>query len=367
MHRTYRVAVIGGCGTWGRYYLHSNAAHPRCEIIGLVDRARDRRQAFAERYGIEHQYDEVDELLEEAVPDIASAIVPVGVNHSVVTTLAQAGVKALSCEKPIAPSLAEADAMVDVCRELGIPFGCGTAYWEVPHELDTVRWIRECNIGPLIGAAIPGGLPVEVSGGGCVQLTMLRLLTDMEVEWVEGYSFPSVDNYNHPDAACDAEADSPAYGHLGLSGGIVCDIPAPTKRRVACRVSVQGEGGSVYLTPPRSVHIVGRGAAATPVFPDFRNGKSPGFDRHYFRSAIDQLINAIEGSDQRLCSGFDYRQALEIAIALKLSATRGHERIHLPLEDRSLRILPHPYRLDGGDVAGWQSIGYSGPPEVVKG
>ena len=35
-----------------------------------------------------------------------------------------------------------------------------------------------------------------------------------------------------------------------------------------------------------------------------------------------------------------------------------------PLPERAHRLLPHPYRLFGGDVAGWQSIGYSGPPQV---
>ena len=39
-----------------------------------------------------------------------------------------------------------------------------------------------------------------------------------------------------------------------------------------------------------------------------------------------------------------------IAIALNLSARSDHQRIELPLEDRSVRIFPHPYRLRG---AGW--------------
>ena len=68
--------------------------------------------------------------------------------------------------------------------------------------------------------------------------------------------------------------------------------------------------------------------------------------------------------EEPLSSGEDYRRALETAIAFKLSAASGHQRVELPLEDRSHRLLPHPYRLFGGDVAGWQSIGYSGPPQV---
>ena len=38
--------------------------------------------------------------------------------------------------------------------------------------------------------------------------------------------------------------------------------------------------------------------------------------------------------------------------------TRG--QVALPLTDRSLRAYPHLYRLNGGDRAGWSSIGCGG-------
>tara|TARA_B100000674_G_C37559583_1_gene786696 strand:- start:339 stop:605 length:267 start_codon:yes stop_codon:yes gene_type:complete len=77
------------------------------------------------------------------------------------------------------------------------------------------------------------------------------------------------------------------------------------------------------------------------------------------------MVSAVERGDGQIeCSGHDYRQALEIALALKQSARSGHERVALPLVDRSLKIYPHDYRLRGGDVAGWGSIGYDGPPQV---
>ncbi|MCZ6675895.1 MAG: Gfo/Idh/MocA family oxidoreductase, partial [Candidatus Poribacteria bacterium] len=61
--KKYRVAVVGGAGTWGRRYLRAYANHPDCEIVALVDRAWDRRQAFADRYGIRVVYDTLDDLL----------------------------------------------------------------------------------------------------------------------------------------------------------------------------------------------------------------------------------------------------------------------------------------------------------------
>ena len=118
---------MGGAGTWGRYYLHAFAAHPDCEVVALVDRACQRRQVFAARYGIEATYDTVDELLVREVPDIVSAILPTAYTYDAVIACAEAGVRVVSCEKPIAAELARADAMVSVCRARGTALGEATA------------------------------------------------------------------------------------------------------------------------------------------------------------------------------------------------------------------------------------------------
>lgn len=113
---------------------------------------------------------------------------------------------------------------------------------------------------------------------------------------------------------------------------------------------------------PRPVLIQGRGASASPVFPGFFDDPLPD---SFFVPLIEGLIRAFDTGEDSRCSGHDYRQVLEIAIAFKQSAARNHQRLALPLADRSLRLLPHPYRLRGGDLAGWQSIGYTGPPPVI--
>ena len=360
--RKYRVAVVGGAGTWGRYYLRTFAQHPRCQVIALVDRARDRRQAFADRYAVPAVFDDVGELLAREIPDIVSVILPVAYTAGVVLQCAEAGVKVVSCEKPIAAQLSQADELVRRCRELGTILGCGTARWS-PYIPQIIDWVRAGNIGALTGVAMPNGLEREVSGGACHDLVLMRLLVGREVEWVEGWTQPPLLNFANPEAADDTEIDCPAYGRLGLSGGIVCELPPPNPdRRVPCTVSLTGEEGQVWICPPRPVLIQGKGATASPVFPGFFDDPPP---TDFFVPLIEDLMRAFDTGEDSRCSGHDYRQVLEIAIAVKQSAAHNHQRIALPLSDRSLRLLPHPYRLRGGDQAGWQSIGYTGPPPVA--
>lgn len=347
----YRVAVVGGAGTWGQRYLRAYAGHPGCEIIALVDPARDRRQALADLYGIEWVCDSVEELLAAETPDIVSAIVPVSRNPEIVITCARAGVRVVSCEKPIAVELSRADEMVDTCRAQGTVFSCGSVYSGMPYLRETLSWIRAGHLGRITGAAIPGGLPREVSGGCCVQLTLLRLLTGMEVEWVEGWTLPPEPGWVPLLGATKAEVDCPAYGRLGLSGDILCEIPAPRPgKNVSCQVAVSGEEGQVWLSSPRPVFIQGSGAKSIPVFPEFLE-KPPSDD--YFTRRIELLLRAFDTGYEEFDSGHGYRQALEIAAALKLSARLDHRRLSLPLNDRSQRIFPHPYRLYGGDMASW--------------
>ena len=365
--KKYRVAVVGGAGTWGRYYTRACAEHPRCELVALVDRARERRQRFAEHYGIPRTCDSIEELLADEVPDIVTASIPVAWIHDTVIACAEAGVGAVSCEKPIDYQLSRADETVRICRERGTAFGCGTAHWGEPFLPETAAWLREGHLGKVTAAAIPGGIPTEVSGGGCHTLTAMRFVTGLGVEWVEGAVHPPEPTYAVPEAESDTEIDRPAYGRLGLSGGAVYEMLDPKLGRGACSLSVSGENGRVWISRPRPVIVLGTGAEAAPVFPAFLEGppQSPGA-MHMIRRAVDRLVAACEaGSSEVPCSGEDYLRALETAIALVHSAARGGERIGLPLEDRSLKLYPHPYRLHGGDRAGWESIGYSGPPDIA--
>ncbi len=246
--KKYRVAVVGGAGTWGRRYLHAYANHPDCETVALVDRARDRRQTLSDHYGIETVYDTLDELLAATSPDIVSAVIPVSGNPEAVIACAEAGVKVVSCEKPISATLHQADEMVRICRERGTVFGCGSVYSGIPYLTDTLDWIRAGHLGRLTGATIPGGLPHEVSGGACVQLTLLRLLTGMDVDWVEGWILPPEPGYDVPPGFPSTEADCPAYGVLGMSGGIICEVLRPgSVAEPSGLVVVTGEEGEVRI------------------------------------------------------------------------------------------------------------------------
>ena len=71
---------------------------------------------------------------------------------------------------------------------------------------------------------------------------------------------------------------------------------------------------------------------------------------NYLVASIRSFVDAVRGESELWISGHDLRQALEVAIACKVSALRGNRPVKLPLKDRSLALYPRPYRWLGGDA-----------------
>ncbi|MBT3271625.1 MAG: Gfo/Idh/MocA family oxidoreductase, partial [Spirochaetales bacterium] len=245
----FRVAVAGGAGFWGAFYLRAFSLNPDCEVVALVDTAVGRREKFAARYGIPSVFDNVDDLLKADIPDIVSTVLPVSSSYDAVLACAEAGVSVISCEKPISESLVKADEMVNLCREKKIPFVCGTALWEIMH-LDRVHgWIREGHIGDIQSISIPSGISEYVSGNGCVTLNFLRFSTDTEAEWVEGRTWPAV--------AAETLDECGVSGVIGLSDGNTCAIPAPEEADPKVSgIIIKGEKGNVQVTGPKPVFTI---------------------------------------------------------------------------------------------------------------
>ena len=343
------VGVIGGAGFWGLKYLRAFSGHPDCELVCITDTAVERRELAAERFAIPRRYDSTDAMLAAEDLDIVSVVLPVSASYDAVMACLAAGVPVVTCEKPISESLARADSMVEEARAAGTPLFCGTALWEIPHFVQAIEWVRSEHLGKLVRVSIPSGFNDQVSGNGCVVLAFLRFITGREIEWVEGFTDP-------PQAAF-VDDDCNAYGTLGLAGGLTCTIAernnsGPTSDCVAA----QFESGQLWLMRRGIILIEGTGDHARPVYPAFlEDPVNSHFDR------VQSYLDAFTSRGEAPCSAHDLRQSLEIAIALKLSAREEHRRVTLPLKNRNQYLRPHPYRMLGGDVVGWDSLGLRPP------
>ena len=338
----YRVTIIG-CGRMGQNYAEAYTTYPDTEIVAIVDANRQRRAVLGARFGVAALYADVEALLQDIVPDIAVVVTPTKYMKDVVIACAEAGVKGISTEKPIAASLEDADAMVDACAARGVVFAGGNLQRAMNEVQETAARLHNGEFGNIRGASVHG-FGGEISGGGCQHISVLRLFTKAEVQEIVAWGTPV--------EALSAETDEGLIinGRFSLTNGLECNVfgtPTP------CRgVDVWTDECLVRWdwNPPEIFKGYDRHGNRIRLEPNY--SPYPWREFGYLTGSIRSFLAAVDGDGDPWITGADLRQALEVAIAAKLSAARNSAPVQLPLADRTLALYPRPYRWLGGDATG---------------
>jgi UDP-N-acetyl-2-amino-2-deoxyglucuronate dehydrogenase len=117
MSATLNFAIIG-CGHIAAKHAQGIASLPDARLAAITDADRGRALAFQERFGGK-LYSSLEELLAHADVDIVCICTPSGMHAAQGFACARAG-KHIVMEKPMALSLAEADRLLEACRERGV-------------------------------------------------------------------------------------------------------------------------------------------------------------------------------------------------------------------------------------------------------
>lgn len=116
---THRGVLIG-CGFFANNHMHAWAEVDGATIVAVCDRDRTRAEAMAARFGIEAVFDDAESMLKAMSPDFVD-IATTSQTHRLLVELAAPYAKAVICQKPMADSMAEGEAMVAAAARAGIP------------------------------------------------------------------------------------------------------------------------------------------------------------------------------------------------------------------------------------------------------
>lgn len=340
--KTHRVAIIG-CGRMGQHYAEAYSTYPDTEVVAIAEHNPERRAAVGERFGVKALYPDFESLLRDDVPDLAAIITPSKFYKDAVIACAEAGVKGVSTDKPIAAVLADADSMVEACESRGVVYAGGNLQRAMSEVQEAAAMIRRGDFGEIMGAAVHRW-SLEISGGGCQHICVLRLLAGAEVAEVTAWGAPL------EVLADDTDHNLAINGMFKMSSGIECPVFSPeTPYR---GVDVWSADSLVRWDwgPPEIYK--GFDSEGNRVRVDHQYAPFEWSEFRYLTTSIRSFIAAVETGSEMAISGHDLRQALEVAIAAKYSAKWGNVPVSLPLEDRSLALYPRPYRWVGGDESG---------------
>ena len=126
----FRVGIIGcgrprheaGATGYGMSHAHAKGyeASPDAAIVALADINLENARAFQREHGGERIYADYQEMLAKERLDIVSVCTWPHLHAPMVIAAAEAGVRAIHCEKPMAPTWGEARRMAQVCAERGV-------------------------------------------------------------------------------------------------------------------------------------------------------------------------------------------------------------------------------------------------------
>jgi nucleoside-diphosphate-sugar epimerase/predicted dehydrogenase len=116
-----RVALVG-TGSIAETHVEVLRSLRDVDLVGVCDVDLARAQAFAQRHAIARASSSVRDLVATAAPRIAHVLVPPPLHAAVGGELLELGVGVL-IEKPLATSVADARALVELAERRGLPLG----------------------------------------------------------------------------------------------------------------------------------------------------------------------------------------------------------------------------------------------------
>ena len=320
VHREFHYHQnVGGANiphTWAEVFYD----RPGVDLVAGAERDSQRLKAFGERYGVDALYSDAEEMLKGESLDIVAVATNVKGRADLACLAVECGAKAIAIEKPIAHTLEEADRMVITTTVAGVPLVAGAT----PANHPSYARARELVSGGAIGDVVS----IEAEAPASQKPHWMYFVDEMPL-WVVG-----VDDGERRDSGSDeflgqglAQTRGEAVVHFrkgaglvrvsGTSGEIVLDSNSNSQWRLWQEVDIEAGTRRVEIPWPGTQFEGGYNAVC----------------------GLADLIDCLEGRlDEPKNSGRRAAIALEVEIALKVSAANGGARVDLPLRDRTLGL-----------------------------
>ncbi len=186
--RTYRAAIIA-CGRISRAHARGYSAYPQIELAACADISPEALETFGSEFGVpsQNRYLDYNEMLDREKPDLVSICSLHNLHASMTIDAASYGPQAILCEKPIALSLAEADAMIDACRLSGTLLIVGHQRRFGPQYVAAYQALGAGEIGDLQSIETHGHPGCSLMVDGTHTVDLIRWYAgDGPINWVFG-------------------------------------------------------------------------------------------------------------------------------------------------------------------------------------
>jgi predicted dehydrogenase len=247
------------------------------KLVGIVTGTPAKEKIWADKYGIEKQniynYENYDELAENESIDVVYIVLPNSMHKEFTIRGAEAG-KHVLCEKPMANSSVDCQAMIDACRQQNRKLAIGYRCQFEPHHLRCRELARSGKFGPLkaieagfgfkIGDPNQWRLKADMAGGGALMdvgiyaLQACRFLTGEEPVAITAQETKT-------DKKKFAEVDETITWTMTTASGVNCYCSTTYAFGGINRFNAYGDKGSFGLDPAYSYNGIKGSSSDGPI------------------------------------------------------------------------------------------------------
>jgi UDP-N-acetyl-2-amino-2-deoxyglucuronate dehydrogenase len=213
-----RVALVG-CGGMGKSLAkHVESIHAY-QLVAGCDVIDDQVRDFTEQFPTAKGYTSLGQLLTDEKPDVV-IVATNNVSHAALTMqAAEAGVRGVYCEKPMATNMADGRAMVEACRNNNVALVVNHQRRMLPVFVTMRRLIEDGMIGAV--ELIRGSCAGDMLSDGTHTVDMIRYLVgDADAKWVLGQIHRTEPNSDEPHGQGYHVSGGWRYGHPVENGAM---------------------------------------------------------------------------------------------------------------------------------------------------
>ena len=321
--------LIGASTIAREYMIPAINTQPDSRVVAVMSRSPERGRRYADANGIERVHDSVEALVADPEVDVVYISTTNERHHDETLAAAEAG-KHVLCEKPLALTLDDAQAMIEACRQAGVVMGTNHHLRNAVTHRAIRRLVAEGAVGTPLAARVfhVGYLPPhlqtwriknpDAGAGVIVDVTVhdtdtLRFILDDEVETVTAISVHQ--------GLGEGGIEDGVMGVMQFAGGVLAQFhDAFTLKHAGTGLQIHGTEGSIFGENVMSQQPVGD------VFLQ-RNGtrEAVAMEPHedLYTRAVRHFNRAVRGEGRPAVTGEDGVRSLAVALAVRESTQTG--------------------------------------------
>ena len=302
--------------------------HSRTELVAGADPDQARLGDFGRRWEVDRLYSDHREMLERETPEVVSIASPPTLHAQHVVDCAERGVKGIFCEKPIAPTLAQADEMIRACEAKGAALAINHVRRGDPYMQQAHKLLEGGEIGDLLTVTVTWAGRLFLTGTHSYDLVNY-FLGDIPTRWLIGHAEEPSSEMSVVPTQRGRDVGGTAYavyenGARAFFNG--------RDRHTSWRAEISGTKGLINLTP-NDAQLWKQNDAG----PFHQLLQHPFPQTMYYTAPmlylLGDLIEAMEAGREPMSSGSTARHALELVLATHYSSQHDNTKVHFPLEE----------------------------------